>query len=262
MHRARNLYLLIPLLSLLACDAPTTGPELDSELAATGTADAVLTSGDDLEGPFGPLPVEYPFMPFPDGYRFKNYGGAGDWMLFLETFGNQVNIWSIFDQQYFNNAFIHKFAGGQCYGFSITAGMFHRGVFGPHPSEFQRGAETPFPIPRDTGTTLDEAIERHISKYHYFQYSPEIKEQRIGAFYAADAEPIIAAMEAAQADGWKDSWVLAFRGDRGGHAVNLLNVERTDDGATLTVYDNNFPFREDTNSPVFRKFYFGADEFT
>ncbi len=261
MVRARTLFVLTPLLLLLACDAPPTAPVVNSE---PGLADSINASGNGLRASFGPFPITYPFMPYPDGYQFRNYGGAGDWELYADIFGGHVHLWSLADMAYFNDTFVPAYGNGVCYGFAVTAGMFYRDVFGPHQSLFQRGATDTWEITQATrgggGLALDEGIERHISKYYFFQVSPQIWRQRIRKS-PAGGERLVEAVEAAQEAGWEDPWVLGFTGPWGGHAVNILNVERTETGATFTVWDNNAPFSE-TNNPGFRKFHWSPDEFT
>jgi hypothetical protein len=262
MNRSRTAFVLAPLLALLACDANTTAPELDSEVSAAGN---VEVSSEIPGGPFGPFQVTYTFMPYPDGYQFKNFGGAADWELFSDVFGGHVHIWSLPDMAYFNNSFVPSYSGGVCYGFAMTAGMFHRGVYGPDPGYFAPDALETWDIPQGTrgggGRALDEGIERHILKYYYYQVSPQIWRHRIGSYSAAYGELLVNAVEAAQDAGWPDLWVLGFHGPWGGHAVNILNVERTEAGATFTVWDNNAPFSE-TNDPGFREFHWSPDGYT
>ena len=257
MIRHRFSVAFLPLLLLVACEVRKDDPV---------AVESGQSAQNEVAGTFDLTPISYPFMPNPDGYRFRNFGGSADWTLFLEVFGEQVNLWSIFDRAYFSDTFSRKYGSGMCYGFTLTAGMFYRGVFGPHPSHFQRGAEEPFGIFQETrgagDLALDEDIERHISKYYFYQYSPEVRKHRIGFFLPEYAEEVIAPVEAAQAEGWEELWILGYLGDWGGHAVNIIGVQRTDDGATFTVYDNNVPFREDTNNPGYRKFHLGADGYT
>ena len=265
MDRARTLFVLTPLLLLMACDTPTTAPVLGSEASTASIAESVRGSGDDVGGLFGPFPVEYPFMPYPDGFQFKNFGGAADWDLFDDIFGGKVHRWSIIDATYYADTFVPLFGGGQCYGFAVAAGMFYRGLFGPHPSYFQRGATIPWEIPQVSrgggDLVLDEIIERHISKYWFFWYSKQAKQERTRRLSAANAGVIVDLVEAEFTAGWQDPWILEFYGPWGGHAVNIVDLDRTETGATFTIYDNNAPFNPGVD-PGLRDFYWSPDGFT
>ena len=185
------------------------------------------------------------FMSYPDGYQFANYGGVADWALFEDVFGGNVHWWSIADQNYFAGKFTGSYGIGQCYGFAVTAGMFYRGIFGSGPGSFAPGAEVTWDIPRTTagggGLSLDEAIERHISKYFFYQFSPDIRETRQGPYAAEDAGVLFDIVEAELEAGWNDPWVLLLWGPGYGHTVNIIDVERTDTGAIFKTYNNNFP---------------------
>jgi len=265
MDRVRTLFVLAPLLVLLACDAPTTAPVIDSEPGTTGIPESLQVSGDDLGGPFGPFPEVYPFNPYPDGFQFKNFGGAADWELYDDIFGGKVHPWSILDVTFYTDTFVHLFGGGQCYGFAVAAGMFYRGLFGPHPSYFQRGATIPWEIPQFTrgggDLALDEDIERYISKYWYFWYSETVRKARTRRLSAANAGVIVDLVEAEFTAGWHDPWILEFYGPWGGHAVNIVDLDRTETGATFTIYDNNAPFKPDAD-PGLRDFLWSPDGFT
>lgn len=255
MTRRSSIASLLPLLALLACDASSTAPVL--ERAGDETAE--------IFGDVVPGMTITPFMPYPDGYRFSNYGGAVDWDLFSSVFGGNVAPWSIFDWDFFINVFARRYGGGQCYGFGVTAAMFYKGDYGPHPSFFQRGAEITYDIPQqtrgDSAKVLDEDIERHISKYHFFQYSQEIRDYSTGLYLPEGSDQFIAPLEAAQAAAWEESWVLFFQGDWGGHVVNVVGVRRTTEGVVISIYDNNNPYREDTNNPGVREFLVLPDQY-
>jgi hypothetical protein len=184
-------------------------------------------------------------MPYPDGYQFRNYGGYGDWALFSDVFGGKVHLWSLGDTKYFYNSFQPSFGGGVCYGFAQTAGMFYRDVYGPDPVDFDTAATVTWDIPQATrsgGTgQLDEDIERHISKYYFYQYSPEIQSHRAGSYKAEHGDILVQLVEDELEAGWDDPWTLGFWWPGGGHAINILDVERSGDGATFYVYDNNAP---------------------
>jgi hypothetical protein len=212
----------------------------------------------DIGGGFGPFPVVYPFMPYPDGYQFRNFGGTGDWLLFSDVFGGRVNIWSILDRDYYLNSFLPGFGGGQCYGIAITAGMFFRNTI--HPSLFQSDAEVTFQLERDTGSNLDESIERFIEKHWVMWRGREIGQYRVSADTPEEAEEILDLVEAELDAGWNDPWVLSYWKSNGsGHTVNILNVERTDDGGTLRIWNNNAPFDQVTNNPGWGDFVIGPD---
>ncbi len=252
-----HLVLAAILLLLLACEPNTTAPPTEPQ--AVDVAGSVVAG--DIGGDFGPFPIDFPFMPYPDGYRFRNFGGAGDWPLFSEIFGGNVSIWSILDLDFYNNTFLPIFGGGQCYGFAITAGMFYRNTF--HPSHFQRGAEVTYEILRITGNELDEDIERHIEKYWFMWSGREMHAHRVWAETPEEAEEIMDLVEEEFAAGWTDPWVLSFwRSNGGAHTVNILNLTRTDAGGIFKIWDNNAPFNQVTNNPGWRDFHFGPDGFT
>ncbi|MBT8398703.1 MAG: hypothetical protein HKO65_04505 [Gemmatimonadetes bacterium] len=257
MDRMRAFMVSAALCALLACEPPTTAPALDSG-SETGPPTGLAMESNGL------VPITYPFMPYPDGYQFKNFGGAGDWMLFSEVFGGTVNIWSPMDWDYYVNSFLPGFGGGQCYGFAITAGMFYRNTV--HPSFYQRGASHTFEIPQITrgggDLSLDEEIERHIEKHWFMWRAKEIKPHRVWAKNIEEAAEIIDLVEAELKAGWQDPWVLSFWTPSVAHTVNIVGMERTDDGAMFRIWDNNTPYRDETNSPGWREFQFGPDGFT
>ena len=257
MDRVRTYFVLIPFFLLLACEPEPTGPAADLQ---PGAAQAPELAGDIGAG-IVPVPVEYPFMPYPDGYRFRNFGGRGDWLLFSDIFGGNVNIWSILDWDYYTNTFLPAFGGGQCYGFAITAGMFFRNT--EHPSSYQAGAQVTYDLIRDTGSSLDEEIERHIEKYWFMWNGRETKAERVFAETPEEAEELLQLVEAELEAGWNDPWVFSYWKPSGsGHTVNILNVQRTDDGAIMRIWNNNHPFDPNTNNPGWQEVNFGPDGIT
>ncbi|MGW8266404.1 MAG: hypothetical protein ACWGSQ_08555 [Longimicrobiales bacterium] len=256
MDRVRTCLVLSSFFLFLACVPDTTAPTVDT-VPGTGSVPAV--AGDIGVG-FGPFPVEYPFMPYPDGYRFSNFGGTGDWLLFSEVFGGKVHVWSILDWDYYTNSFLPAFGGGQCYGIAVTAGMFFRNTV--HPSLFQRGAQVTFDLVRDTGSNLDEEIERHIEKHWFMWHGKEMGPHRVFAKTPEQAEEILDLVEAELEAGWNDPWVLSYwKTSGGGHTVNILNLVRTDGGGgTLRIWNNYAPFNQETNNPGWRDFVIGPDE--
>ena len=258
MDRVRFLVVLAPfsIFLLSACDEPTPHPVAVDPASANYGVPGL---------PPNPTPLEFSFMPNPDGYQFSNFGGAADWPLFQDVFGGQVNFWSILDRDFYYNVFAHAYGGGQCYGFAVTAGMFYRGVYGPHPSEFQRGASTPFQIVQKTRgpgkDALDEDIERHISKYFFYQADPVINGEYLVAETPGEASNLLDPMEEAEAAGWEDLWVNCAFGPHFGHCVNLIGVTRTETGGIFWIYNNNNPYREDTNNPGYRTFEFTPSAF-
>ena len=257
MDRMRTHLVLASFLLFLACEPDLAAPPVEPQ---TSEVSGLVVTGETV-GDFGPFPIVYPFMPFPDGYRFSNFGGTGDWMLFSDIFGGSVSFWSILDRDYYTNSFLPGFGGGQCYGFAITAGMFYRNTV--HPSHFQERAHYAFDVNRDTGSELDEDIELHIEKHWFMWNGRETHAQRVFAETQAEAEEILDLVEAEFQTGWNDPWVLSFwSSGGGGHTVNILNLARTEGGGIFTVWDNNAPFNNETNNPGWREFHFGPDGFT
>jgi hypothetical protein len=255
MDRARTRLVLASFLLLLACEPNTTAPSIDAD---PGAAAGPELAGD-IGGEFGPFPIEYPFMPYPDGYRFKNFGGTGDWLLFSDVFGGTVNIWSILDWDYYTNTFLPAFGGGQCYGIAVTAGMFYRDT--DHPSLYQRGAEVTYDLVRDYASDLDDPIEQDIEKHWFMQTGREIQTQRVRAHTPEEAEEILDLVEAEVQAGWNDPWVLSYwKTSGGGHTINILGLERTDDGGNLIVWNNNHPFHPVDNNPGWGEFVIGPDQ--
>lgn len=200
----------------------------------------------------GQYRLGHPGSPFgldAHGYSFKNFGGRADQALFREVFGLGSDPLDVFALSYYQNKFVGSYGGGQCYGFAVTAGMFHRGVYGPKPSDFGSGYLYARDIPRNTSgggaQQLDEPIERHISKYYYFQYDPDIRATSSG-FDPGNAivgwNWVTNALQA----GYADPPVFCFRGKRPddstwGHAVNPTGVRswHPGDDILFSIYDNN-----------------------
>jgi hypothetical protein len=205
------------------------------------------------------------FMPYPDGYQFANYAGAADWELYEDVFGGRVHWWSIADNTYYRDVFAKKYGGYVCYGFAATAGIFYRDVFGNDPAHYAPDVAVTWDIPQVTRTAgegyLDEAIERHISKYYYYQYSPDIRATRRGGYNAEHAGELVDFVEAELEAGWDDPWVLCMFGPGYGHAVNILGIERTDTGAIIKVYNNNSP-DDRVDPPEVREFIWTPEGFT
>lgn len=178
-------------------------------------------------------------------YSFSNFGGTASPIVFKMTFGiPQPNALSPEAQVYYDDVYRTHFGHGQCYGFAVTAGMFYRGVFGPRPSDFSSRATFVRQLRRITTDSgigqVDESIEKHISKYFYYQYDPTVRARESG--WGEDFARIASMVETevAQRDN-RDPYVLLFSTPEFGHAVNITGVS---DGYTpeigwFAVYDNN-----------------------
>jgi len=186
-----------------------------------------------------------------DQYSFHNFviaPSAVDWQLFESVFGASA-VKSRAAREYFKG-FKNDFENGVCYGMAATAGMFYRGRFGPTPQSF--GAETVRGIQRtassgetDAWRDLDEPIERHIAKYSYMQYDPDVRKAVQLAFDRGDdgIQEVADAVELDVADYSRDPYMLNyFWTNRHGHSVNVIGTERLGDALALDVYDNNYGF--------------------
>lgn len=182
-----------------------------------------------------------------DGYSFRNYPGYADEQLFRDVFGLTGPL-SPRARTFYGDRFRRDYGKGMCYGMAATAGMFYREAFGGLPSDYDLSAGSVFEIDRVTtrigeilypGRDLDEPIERHIAKYFYFQFDPDVVEMDFRAQEAGLAGQRVTDELAA---GWTDPYILGMHyRSGGGHAVNVLGLAGNAYNLNFQLYDNNAP---------------------
>lgn len=197
-----------------------------------------------LSGPGSPFGLEAHAFPF------GNFSGHPDEALFKSVFALPPGPLTLGERMFYEGTFKGSYGGGQCYGIAVVAGMFYRNHFGASPGDFEPGAQYARDIPQDTrggAQDLDEAIERYISKYHYFQKDKAIRSTTT-SFGPNGSMSGWLRIISEMGYGWEDPYILSFRGHRAdggswGHAVNMNGVRwtRPDDQILLSMYDNNAP---------------------
>lgn len=207
-----------------------------------------------------PETVVTPFRANPNGYSFRNFGGSADMQLFQDVFGLK-NIYDPLALLYYFTVFQNQYGKGQCYGMAVTASMLYRGSYGPGPQDFQANAQSVFDLTRDTtNNDLDEPLERHISKYFYFQFDPALRAARKD-YVPSDFGNALDLIQQQADTGWTDPFLLLTWGvnDDGtgwGHTVNIEGYNRLDTVAILNLYDNNNPGNTTNLNAVFANPFF------
>ncbi len=189
-----------------------------------------------------------PFGQWAHGFPFGNFGGQADEDLFRSVFGLPSGPLTLGARMFYEGTFKGAYGGGQCYGIAVVAGMFYRDVYGADPGDFEPGAQYARDIPRKTSSNhLDEPIERYISKYHYYQKDPTIRESTVW-FDPDQAFSRWLDLVVAFGGGWQDPYFFGFRGERPngttwGHATNITGLRwaRPDGQVYMSMYDSNAP---------------------
>lgn len=205
---------------------------------------ARVINGDGSVSTISNIPSLYDtgFRPYPDGYKFTNFGTLGHLYYGLneaiEMFGfNQVCYYNKSGGCSPKNAALKWIAwagfqtfGGNCYGISTTTSNFYRGTYNPRV----------FGSSQPSALNLTNALKRHINYHHLLQYvypnedyinsrQSDSLADSLGHLYNSE-EPLVLAYYFR--DGDKDY----------GHAITPYAVE--DNGYNsyyVWMYDSNHP---------------------
>lgn len=245
---ARRGYLAVfTALLLLAFSAPAGAAPLSSLLGSSGSSGSLGSSGDEqsyvaVDPTSGTLIATSGFDVKRDGFSFENWGGPspehrrGLTPTMMQTlYGDRICA-RIVDGGCVLTAtgealqvdLNESAGGGHCFGFAALAGLFAT-------EQLDKDAHLP------SGQNVydepaSDRLDGLITRYASTQYSLPTSE----AATRASVSETLAKLGAAWARG--DSYLLAFFGPPGGHAVTPIAMRDLGNGKTgIVLYDNNFP---------------------
>jgi hypothetical protein len=186
------------------------------------------------------------FRPYPDGYRFDNYGGVrmGDYTVhdMRQMFGDDAVCWMVFGLCVPKPAAVawnvqanYAMQGGHCDGMASTSLLFFKG-FGD-PSEYQSGAGMTYDL------TLDNA-RRNIAYYFVEQLTDPVRSYKAQSVQYSPRE-ILQQLSTALSSGADPTTIIVRQrqsnGRVSGHAMTPYAIEDRGSGIYwIHVYDNNY----------------------